>query len=70
MQIDSFHLHCVHSVLRVRDGMLVDPFELPAVLRGRKGTLHGWSISSKYSSESKKYVLVDLFDLLTFLQFD
>ena len=39
MQIDSFHLHCVHGVLGVRDGMLVDPFELPAVLRVRKGTL-------------------------------
>ena len=41
MLIDSFHLHCVHGVLGVRDGMLVDPFELPAVLRGRKGTLVG-----------------------------
>ena len=39
MQIDSFHLHCVHGVLRVRDCMLVNLFELPAVLRVRKGTL-------------------------------
>ena len=39
MLIDSFHLHCVHGVLGVRDGKLVDPFELPAVLRVRKVTL-------------------------------
>ena len=37
MLIDSFHLHCVHSVLGVRDGKLVDPFELTSVLRVRKG---------------------------------
>ena len=35
--IDSFNVH-VHSVVRMRDGMLVDPFELPAVLRGRNYT--------------------------------
>ena len=38
MQIDSFHLHCVHCVLGVRDGMLVDLFELPAVLREKGDT--------------------------------
>ena len=32
--IDSFNVHD-HSVVRMRDGMLVDPFELPAVQRGR-----------------------------------
>ena len=37
MLIDSFNVH-VHSVVRMRYGMLVDPFELPAVLRGRNDT--------------------------------
>ena len=35
--IDSFNVHD-HSVVRMRDGMLVDPFELPAVLRVRNDT--------------------------------
>ena len=34
MLIDSFNVH-VHGVVQMRNGLLVHPFELPAVLRGR-----------------------------------
>ena len=37
MLIDSFNVH-VHGVVRLRVGVIVDPFELPAVLRGRNNT--------------------------------
>ena len=62
MQIDSFHLHCVHGVLRVRDCMLVNLFELPSVLRGRKGILV--DLFDQNVQKMRKYVLVGTFDFL------
>ena len=43
--------------------MLVYPFELPAVLRGRKGTLVDL-FDRNVVQKVRKYVLVDPFDFL------
>ena len=52
MLIDSFNVH-VHGVVRMRDSVLVDPFELPAVLRGRNDTR--FNIAARSAGQSIRH---------------